>query len=261
MHEKLTRRQAQFVAHLIDLNRDLDGPIHYSVLAEDLGVSPFTAYDMLRLLEEKGLVTSVYQMPEDKNGPGRSERVFYATEQGRAARRRARALAATAVPAPHDLPANPTAALCHGEPLAAALAADLLTRLHAQPAAARFALELLPLVALRLRRGAAAADFRALITAVLPPDQPADPAGLALLGGALLGFLGGAGQADEAWLADLAAHARPYQAYVLGLDGDAARRLGADFQAALQMMWAVLDAAGAETKRDGAPGTAVPQKD
>ena len=59
---KLTRRQEEFVVNLIDLNRELDGPIHYSTLAERLGVSPFTAYDMLCVLEEKGMVISGVSM-------------------------------------------------------------------------------------------------------------------------------------------------------------------------------------------------------
>ena len=63
---KLTRRQEDFINNLLDLYREMEGPIHYSVLAERLGVSPFTAYDMLRLLEEKGLVSSEYYLPSDK---------------------------------------------------------------------------------------------------------------------------------------------------------------------------------------------------
>ena len=74
---KVTRRQEEFITNLIDLSAEFEGPIHYSVLAQRLGVSPFTAYDMLRLLEEKGLVTSEYQLAAGKNGPGRAERLFY----------------------------------------------------------------------------------------------------------------------------------------------------------------------------------------
>src|SRR5512147_3090950 len=73
----LTRRQEDFVQKMIELKQEFNGPVHYSVLAERLGVSPFTAYDMLCLLEEKGFVTSAYQLPGDKSGPGRAERVFY----------------------------------------------------------------------------------------------------------------------------------------------------------------------------------------
>ena len=77
---KLTRRQEEFVQKMIELKRESTGPIHYSLLAERLGVSPFTAYDMLCLLEEKGYMISEYQLPPDKRGPGRAERVFYPTE-------------------------------------------------------------------------------------------------------------------------------------------------------------------------------------
>jgi len=73
---KLTRRQEDFIHKMLDLYRELQGPIHYTVMAERLGVSRFTAYDMLRLLEEKGLVISEYQLAESKSGPGRSEVVF-----------------------------------------------------------------------------------------------------------------------------------------------------------------------------------------
>ena len=74
---KLTKRQEQFIENLIDLSQEIDGPIHYSTLAERLGVSPFTAYDMLRVLEKKGAVVSEYQVAEGKSGPGRAERLFY----------------------------------------------------------------------------------------------------------------------------------------------------------------------------------------
>ncbi len=79
---KLTRRQEEFVQKMVELKQEFDGPVHYSLLAERLGVSPFTAYDMLCLLEEKGYVTSEYQLPTDKSGPGRAERVFYPRENG-----------------------------------------------------------------------------------------------------------------------------------------------------------------------------------
>jgi len=73
---KLTRRQEEFVNKLIDLTTELQRPIHYSTLAEGLGVSPCTAYDMLCVLEEKGIVASEYQLAEGKSGPGRAERLF-----------------------------------------------------------------------------------------------------------------------------------------------------------------------------------------
>ncbi len=76
---KLTRRQEAFMRKLLDVYREAQEPVHYSVLAGRLGVSPFTAYDMLRLLEEKGLVSSDYSRGTRKSGPGRSEVFFLPT--------------------------------------------------------------------------------------------------------------------------------------------------------------------------------------
>ena len=84
---KLTRRQEEFIKKMIEMGQELDGPFHYTLVADQLGVSPFTAYDMLRLLEEKGFVTSEYKLATDKSGPGRATRLFYPTEKARDHRR------------------------------------------------------------------------------------------------------------------------------------------------------------------------------
>src|SRR5258706_2294354 len=81
---ELTRRQTTFMERLVDLYHEAHGPIPYSTLALRLGVSRFTAYDMLRLLEEKGLVTSAYQLTAGKSGPGRSEVLYEPTERAHA---------------------------------------------------------------------------------------------------------------------------------------------------------------------------------
>ena len=80
---KLTARQTHFYEALVALYDVDNQSIHYTAVADALGVSPFTAYDMLRLLEEKGLVSSDYQLAADKSGPGRSEIVFMPTEHTR----------------------------------------------------------------------------------------------------------------------------------------------------------------------------------
>jgi DNA-binding Lrp family transcriptional regulator len=77
---KLTGRQKDFLDKFLDLYREADSPLHYAVLAESLGVSKPTAYDMLRVLEERGLVASEYVLPEE-GGPGRSSIVFRPTEE------------------------------------------------------------------------------------------------------------------------------------------------------------------------------------
>ena len=79
---KLTGRQRQFLNKFLDLYREARQPLHYSAVAAHLGVSPMTAYDMLRLLEERELVASEYVLPEQ--GPGRSTIVFRPTEKATA---------------------------------------------------------------------------------------------------------------------------------------------------------------------------------
>ncbi len=51
---ELTRHQEDFIHKLLDFYCELHEPFHYSQLAERLGISPFIAYDMLRLFEKKG---------------------------------------------------------------------------------------------------------------------------------------------------------------------------------------------------------------
>lgn len=76
---KLTPRQRMFLTKLRDLYRERRGPVHYSTVAERLGVSKFSAYDMLRVLEKKGVAGSEYMLAAERNGPGRSQIVFYPT--------------------------------------------------------------------------------------------------------------------------------------------------------------------------------------
>ena len=77
---KVTDRQEYFITCLLDLYRISEGPIHYSTLAERVGVSPFTAYDMLQVLKEKGFVTSSYRLEPEGKMVGRSEVVFSPTQ-------------------------------------------------------------------------------------------------------------------------------------------------------------------------------------
>jgi hypothetical protein len=76
---KLTPRQQAFLDNLFELYREFKGPVHYSVVADKLGVNKFSAYDMLKVLEEKGVAASDYVLSSDQAGPGRSQVVFYPT--------------------------------------------------------------------------------------------------------------------------------------------------------------------------------------
>jgi hypothetical protein len=79
MDQKLTRRQQQFLRQFLDFYRTTDEPVHYVALAEHLGIGNVTAYEMLRLLEQRGLVTSEYYLPDQERGPGRSSVLFRPT--------------------------------------------------------------------------------------------------------------------------------------------------------------------------------------
>ena len=78
---KLTPRQQTFLDNLFELYREFKGPVHYSVVADKLGVNKFSAYDMLKVLEEKGVAASDYVLNDDQIGPGRSQVVFYPTHK------------------------------------------------------------------------------------------------------------------------------------------------------------------------------------
>lgn len=79
---ELTFRQKAFLSKLLDVYREMQKPLHYSIVAERLGLSNSTAYDMLRLLEKKGMVTSQYATPKTTTGPGRSNILFSPSEKG-----------------------------------------------------------------------------------------------------------------------------------------------------------------------------------
>ncbi len=78
---KLTPRQQAFLDKLFELYNEVKGPVHYSVVADKLGVNKFSAYDMLKVLEEKGVAASDYVLSDDQAGPGRSQVVFYPTHK------------------------------------------------------------------------------------------------------------------------------------------------------------------------------------
>jgi hypothetical protein len=81
MKKKLTYRQQQFLSQFLDVYRDMQHSVSYITVAERLGVGKVTAYEMLRLLEEHGLVSAEYQTNVDQHGPGRSAVHFYPTQQ------------------------------------------------------------------------------------------------------------------------------------------------------------------------------------
>jgi DNA-binding MarR family transcriptional regulator len=76
---QLTGRQRAFLSAFLDLYHLTNEPLHYSQIAKKLGVSAITAYDMLRILEKRGLVRSEYMQHEAKRG--RTSIVFLPTDE------------------------------------------------------------------------------------------------------------------------------------------------------------------------------------
>ena len=76
---KLTRRQHMVLSNFLDLYQENGDALHYTEVAEHLGVNPVTAYDMLRLLEDRNFLASEYVLPSEREGGGRARVVFRPT--------------------------------------------------------------------------------------------------------------------------------------------------------------------------------------
>jgi len=83
---RITKRQKEFLQSLTDLYQQKDAPIHYSEVAQKMGVSKWTAYDMLQLLHKEGFLEVEYLIPESDNYKwgklGRSTITFFPTKKG-----------------------------------------------------------------------------------------------------------------------------------------------------------------------------------
>lgn len=77
---KLTVRQKIFLIRLVEFFTKTREPVHHTDLAKVLGLSKSTTYDMLKLLESKGWIYSVYAMPDAPRKQGRSKVMFLPTE-------------------------------------------------------------------------------------------------------------------------------------------------------------------------------------
>ncbi len=221
---KLTRRQEEFIHNLLDLYRELQGPIHYSTLAERLGVSPFTAYDMLRLLEEKGMVTSEYQLAAKKSGPGRTERVFLPTARAHAKARHIEA----------EVGGNNWEGFKQrvlekirtGEIADRDLAEEMLARIPPEgPYALRYCVEIMTVIALRLRQPGGRQLLNEYLGELLSGADAASRSNLSLLGGLAFGIFAEEYAEDSDWVRELFDHLRQYQATINGMDDRLRRQL------------------------------------
>ena len=82
---KITTRQKEFLQSLIDLYQEKGSSIHYSEVARKMGVSKWTAYDMLQLLHKEGFLEVEYLIPESDNDKwaklGRSTITFFPSKR------------------------------------------------------------------------------------------------------------------------------------------------------------------------------------
>jgi len=197
---KLTRRQEEFIENLIDLSQELDGPIHYSMLAERLGVSPFTAYDMLRVLEEKGMVFSEYQLAAGKSGPGRAERLFCPVLSVTGRRNKLARKFDGAELDQAGLKQFLMEKLRNGDLPKKDVAQELLARIPPDgPCEIRYCMEVMTVVALRLRARAGQQILLAYLPQLLAAGEADPRANLTLLGGFAFGLLVQEETADHEW--------------------------------------------------------------
>lgn len=222
---KLTRRQEEIINKLFDLYREHQEPIHYTALAERLGVSRFTAYDMLRLLEEKGLVESEYRLAPDKSGPGRTERVFLPT---RLAQEFTHRLAEEVGGASWEtFKQRVLEKFRKGEMYDPELVEEMLVRIPPEGRGQlRFCVEVMTIVALRLRNSSGRGILLEYMPQILPAQEPARRANLCLLGGIALGILIDEDTGDREWGQQLFEHVHRYLDIVVKMNVKNCRLLG-----------------------------------
>lgn len=226
---KLTRRQEEFIKNLIDLSREFNGPIHYSVLAERLGVSPFTAYDMLCLLEDKGMVTSEYQLSAEKSGPGRAERLFYPVESAREREENLAEQMGGRLLAKEELKQFVIDKIRSGELYDKDLAEELLARIPPdEQGDISYCTEVMKIAALRVQQGFGRQIFLGNLPDILLNGSSSRES-LSLLGGFAFGILAQENIGDGEWDQKLLTHVQNYMQIVTNLDEKDCDQLATSF--------------------------------
>ncbi|MEJ2571663.1 MAG: hypothetical protein P8Y98_14110 [Anaerolineales bacterium] len=222
---KLTRRQTDFIDKLLELYRESANPIHYSEIASKLGVSDITAYDMLRLLEEKGLATSHYELPDKKAGPGRSKITFAPTSL---AHHLMGDLAGDAQGAAgwEAVKERALAKLKESSFEVEELIQEVLARVPPEGRGPlHYCVEIMTIISLRLRRSSGRSLLLEFLPDILPSADEASRANLNLLGGFALGILVCENSNDPVWNRELLEHVKRYQANVIEMNAKDHRKL------------------------------------
>lgn len=215
---KITRRQEDFMSKLLDLYRESQGPIHYSELAEQLGVNRFTAYDMLRLLEEKGLVSSEYQLAKGKVGPGRSAIVFKPSDL---AHNLMAELAGNMDPSEWEKSKQRILEGMRADDFKNVGESDLAQQLFArippdlseEDGAVAYCVEVMTIIALRLSTSTRHQFLKEYFPEIVATPESSKSSSLVLLGGFALGLLANE-QEDREWNYELILHVKQYTDFV-----------------------------------------------
>lgn len=75
----LTRRKMDFLNTIKQLYESTRLPVHYVQVAQFLGISKWSAYEMLKKLEKDGLLSSQYEVNQGEKYPGRAMVLFAPT--------------------------------------------------------------------------------------------------------------------------------------------------------------------------------------
>ena len=223
----LTRRQETFMRQLLELYAEFQEPIHYSVLAERLGVSRITAYDMLRVLEEKGYVESVYQLAP-RSGPGRSTVLYRPTKKARQVISELAAVAGAAdwQSLTNDIIEQMRTADPDDELVALTFA--ILDRLPPEgPPEIRYCTELITIIALNLRHSEKKQQLCDYAPEILGDSGQVSASALNVLAGVSLGLLIAEKSDSPEWTRELLTHVLRYHQLVESMNAKQ-RRLLAD---------------------------------
>jgi len=221
---KLTQRQEDFIGNLIELYMDFQGPIHYSTVAERLGVSNITAYDMLRLLEDKGLAVSQYELADGKSGPGRSKILF--APSPRAHQMMAAIIGDGLEPDSPDLKNRIFEKIRLGDLEEPEVTQEILEHLPPEDEGSiRFCTELITIFTSRIQHIAGKGPFLAHLSKILTSENAASKSNLGIIGGFALGMLMNERAMDDEWANVLVDHVQRYQSCVSEMNHDERQRL------------------------------------
>lgn len=76
----VTRRRLDFLRTVKQIYESTNLPVHYVRVAQALGISKWSAYEMLKTLEKEGLVASQYEVNQAEKHPGRAMVLFSPTQ-------------------------------------------------------------------------------------------------------------------------------------------------------------------------------------